>query len=349
MKKNKVLLFGICILVLLPTQVLAQGWRSRTWPTTPEFPPGIDLPVDPPEETPIDPPETPPAIPEDPPDKPVDPDPPSSYFVYTVKKGDTLYSIAQRNKTTVAAILVLNPDIEDPSVIRIGQQIKIPQSSSDPTPPDTPPTGTLSGWIITIDPGHGGSDPGAVNSALNLREKDINLQIGLKLRALLKNLGAQVEMTRETDISMDIPDRRTFSNNKGAHRLVSLHVNAASATAEGIETWVDRDSNSVWKAYARSLHNNTIASAKVYDPTIKDRGLKYSGSTPPWGNGRKIGVIRYDLVNHPATLIELNFISNDREATRLARNDYQLALAEGIANGFTEHAQTYRKEDGLRR
>jgi N-acetylmuramoyl-L-alanine amidase len=214
------------------------------------------------------------------------------------------------------------------------------------TPKFIPP---LSGWIITIDPGHGGTDSGAYNATLDLREKDINLQIGLKLRTSLIKLGAQVEMTRETDVSMDIPDRRTFSNNKGAHRLVSLHVNAASATAEGIETWVDKDSDNVWKAYASSLHNNAVAAAQSYDATIKDRGVKYSGSTPPWGDGRKIGVIRYDLLSHPAALLELNFISNDREATRLVRNDYQLALAQGIAQGFKEHARVYRKEDGLRR
>ncbi|HOP54350.1 MAG TPA: N-acetylmuramoyl-L-alanine amidase, partial [Bacillota bacterium] len=58
-------------------------------------------------------------------------------------------------------------------------------------------------------------------------------------------------------------------------------------------------------------------------------------------------VIRYDSINAPAALIEMGFISNDAEANRLARSDYQKLLAEGMAEGFVEHAKQYKKEDGV--
>lgn len=217
-----------------------------------------------------------------------------------------------------------------------------------PTTPDNVEYPTqLTGWLIVIDPGHGGSDSGAVNKNLNLKEKDIVLAVGLKLRTALQDLGARVEMTRDTDKSMLISERYTLANNLHAHRLVSLHNNAANTTAEGIETWVDSDAPQVWKNYASSLHRNTISAAKAYDSSIRDRGIKYSGTTPPW-SGKKIGVINYANIKCPAALLELNFIDNDKEANRLIRDDYQRALANGMANGFLEHASQYNKEDGLK-
>lgn len=217
-----------------------------------------------------------------------------------------------------------------------------------PTTPDNIEYPTqLNGWLIVIDPGHGGSAPGAVNKNLNLKEKDIVLAVGLKLRTALQDLGARVEMTRDTDKTVSITERYTLANNLHAHRLVSLHNNAATGTAEGIETWVDYNPSPVLKDYASSLHRNTISAATAYDGSIRDRGIKFSGYTPPW-NENKIGVINQANIKCPAALLELNFIDNDKEANRLIRDDYQRALANGMANGFLEHASQYNKEDGLR-
>lgn len=215
-----------------------------------------------------------------------------------------------------------------------------PESVLNPKP-------LLTGWVIVVDPGHGGKDPGAVNYNLNVYEKDFNLAISLKLKNKLQTVGATVKMTRDNDVSLEIAERRTFTNNANAHRFVSIHINAATPTAEGIETWVDSDANKVWLDYALSLHNNTIKAAQSYDPTIKDRKVKYSGITGPYNDGKKIGVIRYDILKSPAALLELNFISNDKEANRLLRDEYQNRLAEGILEGFLEHAKQYKKEDGL--
>lgn len=221
-----------------------------------------------------------------------------------------------------------------------------PAEPEDPEDPVTPLV--LQGWVIVIDPGHGGTEPGAINNNLGLKEKDINLSVGLLLRDNLLTFGADVKMTRSTDVNVTIAARRNFSNSQNAHRFVSLHVNAAGNTsAKGIETWVDTDAGKIWKDYAQTLHNNIVRKARSYDSSILDRKLKYSGSTPPWSDGRKIGVLRYDLINAPAALIEMNFISNDVEANRLSRTEYQKTLADGIAEGFVEHSTQYNKEDGV--
>ena len=89
-------------------------------------------------------------------------------------------------------------------------------------------TGSLSGKKICLDPGHGGSDPGAVNEAYNLEEKDINLDVAYGLKALLEADGADVVMTRTDDSSKSNNDRYTFCNEQKATVLVSVHTNSVS-------------------------------------------------------------------------------------------------------------------------
>jgi len=251
--------------------------------------------------------------------------------------------------TAICVLLLLLPLNSKAQGWRSRVWPKTPEGFLKPDPtPDPQPTLKLSGWIIVVDPGHGGTDPGAVNKDLNLKEKDIVLAIGFKLKNSLEALGATVKMTRERDDTLSVSTRYQLANNLNAHRFVSLHNNAAgSISAEGIETWVDADASQIWHDYATSLHNNTIRAAKTYYD-VKDRKVKYSGTTSPW-NGRKIGVINYSNIKCPAALLELNFISNNTEANRLIRSDYQNLLADGMAQGFIEHATYYQKEAGLRR
>ena len=87
---------------------------------------------------------------------------------------------------------------------------------------------------IFIDPGHGGSDPGAVNRSLNLVEADIALQTGLYLREILRTNNCETMMSRESNIS---PQQRwQLANQWGADLYVSLHINAGGGT--GFETLI---------------------------------------------------------------------------------------------------------------
>lgn len=96
-----------------------------------------------------------------------------------------------------------------------------------PVAPVTPaaPTGNLSGKIICINPGHGGSDPGACG---DLRESDMNLTVALILGPMLSERGAKVIYTRTSDVRVPLSDRPVIANNSGADIFVSIHHNGSS-------------------------------------------------------------------------------------------------------------------------
>ena len=87
------------------------------------------------------------------------------------------------------------------------------------------PAGNLSGRVICINPGHGGSDPGACG---DLRESDMNLTVAFRLGQLLAERGAQVVYTRTTDDHVYLSDRPVIANNAGADIFVSIHHNGSS-------------------------------------------------------------------------------------------------------------------------
>ena len=97
--------------------------------------------------------------------------------------------------------------------------------------------------LIAIDPGHGGWETGAVGPT-GLKEKDVNLDIGLRLDALLNSGGYRTIMTRRTDIALGPPPdpplapRVSIANNAGANIFVSIHNNSSfSSSAGGSETY----------------------------------------------------------------------------------------------------------------
>ncbi len=87
-------------------------------------------------------------------------------------------------------------------------------------------SGDLIGKKICIDPGHGGSDPGAINNEFGLFESTINLDVSYGLKWLLENEGAEVVLTRTDDSYKDNNDRYTFCNSEAATILISIHTNS---------------------------------------------------------------------------------------------------------------------------
>lgn len=94
-------------------------------------------------------------------------------------------------------------------------------------------------WLIVIDPGHGGKDPGALGSFA--KEKDINLAIALKAGEYLeKNLGnVKILFTRKSDVFVGLNDRADFANKNKADIFISVHTNSIpKKTIKGTETWI---------------------------------------------------------------------------------------------------------------
>ena len=165
--------------------------------------------------------------------------------------------------------------------------------------------GPLSGYKICLDPGHGGSDPGAIydDGTTYLEEADINLDVAYGLKTLLGADGAEVVMTRTDDSSRSNDDRYTFANESGADILVSVHTNSVIyASWDGsLGLYAPMDA----PALARAIYD-------VMYPYLRDRAPDPDNFTGFGLDRFASGVLfKSDM---PAAMMEPLFMSNPAEA-----------------------------------
>lgn len=174
---------------------------------------------------------------------------------------------------------------------------------------------------VYIDPGHGGSDSGAVG-VNNILEKDINLQVSKKVEQLLKKQGLEVKMSRYDDKYISLGQRATEANSWNANCFISIHCNAFNSTANGIETYAYNSSS---KDLATDIQDELLKT-KAY---TLNRGIKYAGF--------------YVLKNTKmkATLIELGFIDSKEDIKHLTQK--QDELAQAIAKGICKYLKVEYK------
>ena len=169
---------------------------------------------------------------------------------------------------------------------------------------------------VFIDPGHGGTDPGA--SGNGLYEKEVVLSISKKVRNILISKGFEVELSRSTDQYVSLSDRATQANAWDADLFVSIHCNSAtSSSANGTECYTYPTANTSTKSLSKNM-----ASALASKLGLTNRGHKEAN----------FAVLR--LSNMPAILIETAFINNANDASKLKtrENDFASAIANQIAN-----------------
>jgi len=180
----------------------------------------------------------------------------------------------------------------------------------------------LTGRTLTVDAGHGGHDGGAIGVRSGILEKDVNLDIALRLEALLKGAQAVVHMTRVDDTFVDLWTRADLANETRSDVLVSIHANSSassSSTARGTETYVrmgEPESERLGIALQGSL---TSALSTV------DRGVRPN---------------RYLVVRRarmPAALVEVAFLAHPDEEGLLAEGWFRQRAAEGIYNGLLRY------------
>ncbi|MBS3937716.1 MAG: N-acetylmuramoyl-L-alanine amidase CwlD [Peptococcaceae bacterium] len=195
---------------------------------------------------------------------------------------------------------------------------------------------SLAGRVIAVDPGHGGVDPGALGPD-GLLEKDIVLDVALRLRTLLQAAGASVVMTRETDTDLsdsalgrqysrrkrqDLERRVRIVNESKAEILVSIHVNSmVSARWSGAQAFFAEGSDE-----GQKLAQNLQEALREY--------LKNTNRQVARGD---FYMLRQS--NCPAVLVEVGFISNPREASLLASEEYRRQLAWAIFAGILRYWQ----------
>jgi N-acetylmuramoyl-L-alanine amidase len=176
--------------------------------------------------------------------------------------------------------------------------------------------------IVVLDPGHGGHDSGAADNGL--REKDIVLDIALRVGNLLESRGATIEYTRNTDVFIQLSDRANIANDCNADYFVSLHANSAdSSAASGFESFIYSGVNGgQTAAYQNVIHRRISA---VFDAEgVVDRGQKKAD----------FAVLRE--TNMAAVLIEYGFISSSKDSNLLKNNTFLDDLAKATADGIAD-------------
>ncbi len=183
---------------------------------------------------------------------------------------------------------------------------------------------------LVLDAGHGGIDGGAISDS-GLKESDINLQIALKTEALVRFLGIDTVMTRETDTDNsdnkaysehdNLVQRAKLANSTENAVLISIHQNKfPSAVVSGAEVMYSDNDDS--KALGLITQDNLVtlldsSNRRVARPAPKELLLTSS-------------------VECPTILVECGFMSNPQEVQKLASNDYQLKLAAILAGSYIQ-------------
>lgn len=174
---------------------------------------------------------------------------------------------------------------------------------------------------IYIDPGHGGSDSGAVGNGL--QEKNLTLAIALQVRSILQaNWSVDVRMSRTTDITRSLTYRTDDANAWGADLFVSVHINAGGGT--GFESYRHPTAGSGSINLQSALHSQILAGMRSVG-TVTDRGRKTAN----------FHVLRESTM--PAVLTENLFIDTVADANLLKRADFITATARGHAQGIANH------------
>jgi len=180
----------------------------------------------------------------------------------------------------------------------------------------------LKNKIIVLDPGHGGSDPGAV--AGDIKEKDLNLQVSKILNEMLQKAGATVYMTRTEDKYVGLYTRADIANNLNANLFISIHHNASpNSGAKGVMT-----------LYYPSSKNTKMNGKKFAE--IVQKNLVKDLNAKDWGIIPRPNLVVTRETKMPAVLAELGFMTNKSELERMITYEFQYQAAKSLFNSIIE-------------
>ena len=218
---------------------------------------------------------------------------------------------------------------------------------------------------IVIDPGHGGHDTGTIGPH-GLREKDLVLDVGLRLRKLLQEkAGAEVIMTRSDDTFIPLEERTAIANQKDADLFVSIHANASrDPSARGVETYylnftsdphaleVAARENATSEESVHQLQDlvkKIVLTEKIKESQVFAGDVQHavyrrvtSGAT---GQGNR-GVKRAPFVvligaNMPSILAEISFLTNPNDERQLRKPEYRQKIAEALYQGIYQYVSAF--------
>jgi N-acetylmuramoyl-L-alanine amidase len=238
------------------------------------------------------------------------------------------------------------------------------------------PSGLRPGHIVTIDPGHGGVDPGnpGIFFPRGIREKDVTLQVGLLLRNELKRRGVGVQMTRTTDTLIALGDRGGYCT-EACDLFVSLHINSlvrrpGYTDIRGFETYFLAEARTEDAARVAQMENEAVrfegnradtGTALGLDFILKDlqlnehlresaraaelvqRRLKVIHTGESRGV-RQAGFMVLTTARRPAILVELGYSTNPEDGRFLTSFASQKAMASSLADAIVEYLLEYERK-----
>lgn len=240
------------------------------------------------------------------------------------------------------------------------------------------PNGLRPGHVVTVDPGHGGVDPGNPGTFFprGVREKDVTLQVGLLLRDELKRHGIGVRMTRTTDTLIALGDRGGYCT-EACDLFVSLHINSLArrrgyTDIRGFETYFLAEAKTEDAARVAQMENDAVRFETEQDPVgaiggldfiLKDlqlnehlresarlaelvqRGL--GGVHTGESRGvKQAGFMVLTTARRPAILVELGYSTNPQDGRFLTTRNSQKAMATSIADAIVEYLLEYERKTG---
>lgn len=191
--------------------------------------------------------------------------------------------------------------------------------------------GLLSQKTIVIDPGHGGSQPGAVGCT-GAFEKNYTLAIATRLQKALSDAGACALMTRKGDETLGLGARVDVARRNAADIFVSIHINSCQVRGaiSGIETFHHGYDGS-GMALAQCVHSEIMAVTDLRDLSVKSDYKIYNNGFQVLRDSSAAGI--------PAILVEVGFINNPNDESKISDPTFQQQIAEAITKGLKAYVE----------
>ena len=224
---------------------------------------------------------------------------------------------------------------------------------------------------IVIDAGHGGHDPGTIGRR-GLMEKDLVLDVALRLEKMVREeLGADVVMTRSSDVFIPLEERTAIANARDADLFLSIHANASrNPTARGIETYflsfaqnphaeaVAARENAISSATLKDLQglvkaitlNSKIDESRDFATSVQEAMVQHlRGHGPAEDRGVHTAPF-YVLIgaNMPSVLAEIAFVSNPDDERRLNTPPFREEIARSLLKGVRTYLESLNRTDRRR-
>jgi N-acetylmuramoyl-L-alanine amidase len=221
---------------------------------------------------------------------------------------------------------------------------------------------------VVLDAGHGGSDPGTIGKT-GMREKFINLDMAYRLKKILEDSGVEVVMTRSSDVFIPLERRVEIANKSKADIFISIHANANRVRSlNGFEVYYINSTFSLDSQRAlesakenpldlencsllnRTLTLKAILWDMIYTSNRAEAVTLAKAICRQMSHDLDVRVIGTKSANFyvlkgtniPSILLEIGFLSNQKEETRLSNSYYRQQLAEALAKGIQSYARDYR-------